>query len=59
MLDSNDRKILAALQIVELARHEQFLIGTLLKLPGVRDIGSNFAIRTVKQQAALPLKHLK
>jgi len=30
----------------------------LLKLPGVRDIRSNFVLQTVKAQTALPLDHL-
>jgi Lrp/AsnC family leucine-responsive transcriptional regulator len=30
----------------------------LLKLPGVSDIRSNFAIHTVKTPGALPLEHL-
>ena len=41
-----------------LAAYERFLLGTLLKLPGVSDIRSNFAIQTVKSQAPLPLDHL-
>jgi Lrp/AsnC family leucine-responsive transcriptional regulator len=48
------------LQVVvpDLAGYERFLLGTLLKLPGVSDIRSNFAIQTVKGQAPLPLGHL-
>ena len=48
------------LQVVlpDLASYEDFLFSTLLKLPGVSDIRSNFAISTVKSQTALPLDHL-
>lgn len=48
------------LQVVtpDLAAYERFLLGTLLKLPGVSDIRSNFAIQTVKAGAPLPLDHL-
>lgn len=48
------------LQVVlpDLASYERFLLGTLLKLPGVADIQSNFAIQTVKDAAPLPLAHL-
>jgi Lrp/AsnC family leucine-responsive transcriptional regulator len=38
--------------------YERFLLGRLLKLPMVRDVKSNFVIRTVKEGAALPLDHL-
>jgi Lrp/AsnC family leucine-responsive transcriptional regulator len=42
----------------DLASYERVLLGELLKLPGVRDIRSNFAIQTVKAQSPLPLDHL-
>ena len=57
-LVSGEFDFLLQVVVPDLAAYEKFLIGTLLKLPGVRDIRSNFAIRTVKQQAPLPLKHL-
>lgn len=45
------------LQVVvpDLAAYERLLIGTLLKLPGVRDVRSSFAMRTYKSDAPLPL----
>ncbi len=49
-LDTIDRRILAA--------YERFLTGTLLRLPGVSDIRSNFAIQTVKEHGPLPLVRL-
>ncbi len=41
--------------VPDLKRYEQFLMGTLLKLPMVKDIRSNFAMRTVKADAPLLL----
>lgn len=38
--------------------YERFLLGRLLKLPMVRDVKSNFVIRTVKETSPLPLDHL-
>lgn len=43
----------------DIARYEQFLLGRLLKLPMVKDVQSNFVIRTVKEGAPLPLDHLE
>ncbi len=43
----------------DIARYEQFLLGRLLKLPMVKDVQSNFVIRTVKGGAPLPLDHLE
>ena len=39
----------------DLAAYERLLFGTLLKLPHVADIRSNFALRTVKPAGPLPL----
>ncbi|RFB78498.1 Lrp/AsnC family transcriptional regulator [Methylovirgula sp. 4M-Z18] len=48
------------LQVVlpDLSAYETFLLDVLLKLPGVSDIRSNFAIQTVKAEGGLPLDHL-
>lgn len=43
----------------DIAHYEQFLLGRLLKLPMVKDVQSNFVIRTVKEGASLPLDHLE
>jgi Lrp/AsnC family transcriptional regulator, leucine-responsive regulatory protein len=40
----------------DLAAYEQLFLHTLLVLPGVTDIRSNIAIRTVKDAGPLPLK---
>ncbi len=44
--------------VPDLPAYERFLLGKLLKLPGVKDIRSNFAIQKVKAQGELPLDHL-
>ena len=45
--------------VPELRAYERLLLGSLLKLPAVVDVRSNFAIRTVKAPAPLPLGHLQ
>lgn len=57
-LVSGEPDFLLLVVVPDLAGYEGFLLGTLLKLPGVSDIRSNFAIQTVKTQAPLPLDHL-
>lgn len=57
-LVSGEADFLLQVVLPDLAGYERFLLGTLLKLPGVSDIRSNFAIQTVKAQAPLPLDHL-
>jgi Lrp/AsnC family leucine-responsive transcriptional regulator len=44
--------------VADLAAYERFLTGTLLRLPGVIDIRSNFAIQTVKAQGELALSQI-
>ena len=39
----------------DLAAYERLLLHTLLELPGVSEVRSNFAIRTVKEPGPLPL----
>jgi Lrp/AsnC family leucine-responsive transcriptional regulator len=55
---SGETDFLLQVVVPDLAAYERFLMGTLLKLPGVRDIRSNFVLQTVKAQTALPLDHL-
>ncbi|PRY71797.1 Lrp/AsnC family leucine-responsive transcriptional regulator [Halomonas ventosae] len=45
--------------MADLAAYERFLTGTLLRLPGVSDIRSNFAIQPVKEHGPLPLTRLE
>jgi len=44
--------------VPDLRAYERFLLGSLLNLPAVSDVRSNFAIRTVKAPGPLPLGHL-
>jgi Lrp/AsnC family leucine-responsive transcriptional regulator len=44
--------------VPDLRAYDRFVTGQLLKLPGISDIRSNFAINTVKTPGALPLGHL-
>lgn len=57
-LVSGEADFLLEVVVPDLANYERFLLGTLLTLPGVSDIRSNFAIQTVKRQGPLPLDHL-
>src|SRR5207302_1262810 len=41
--------------VADLAAYEQLLLRTLLELPGVTDVQSNIAIRTMKEAGQLPL----
>ena len=43
--------------VADLAAYERLVFGTLLRLPNVADIRSNFALRTVKPAGPLPLQN--
>jgi len=53
-----DADFLLQVVVPDLAAYERLLLGKLLRLPGVADVNSNFAIRAIKAQAPLPLGHL-
>lgn len=55
---SGESDFLLQVVVPDLAGYEGLLTGKLLKLPGVKDIRSNFAITSVKAQGPLPLHHL-
>lgn len=57
-LVSGESDFLLQVVVPDLRAYEHFLTSTLLKLPGVSDIRSNFAISTLKESAPLPLQHL-
>lgn len=57
-LVSGESDFLLQVVVPDLRGYERFLNGQLLKLPGVRDIRSNFAIQAVKAPGPLPLNHL-
>jgi Lrp/AsnC family transcriptional regulator, leucine-responsive regulatory protein len=44
--------------VPDLEAYERLLLTRLLTLPSVTDVNSNFAIRTIKSNGALPLGHL-
>ncbi len=57
-LMSGDIDFLLQIVVPDLQAYERLLYDALLKLPGVKDIRSSFAIRTVKTEGPLPLDHL-
>ncbi|HUO55779.1 MAG TPA: Lrp/AsnC family transcriptional regulator [Rhodoblastus sp.] len=57
-LISGDADFLLEAVLPDLQAYETFLLGKLLKLPMVKDVRSNFVIRTVKSKGSLPLTHL-
>lgn len=57
-LVSGEMDFLLQVVVPDLQAYEHFLMGTLLKLPSVHDVRSNFAIRMFKSATALPLEHL-
>ena len=44
-----------AIVVPDLAAYERLMFGTLLRLPNMGDVRSNFALRTVKAAAPLPV----
>ena len=54
---SGEADFLLEVVVADLAAYDAFLSRTLLKLPMVRGIRSNFAIRTVKSEGSLPVSH--
>ena len=52
---SGEMDFLVEVVVADLTAYDAFLSRTLLRLPMVRDIRSNFAIRTVKSDGALPV----
>ena len=57
-LVSGESDFLLHVVVPDLRGYERFLTETLLKLPGVTDIRSNFAIQTIKSPSPLPLDHI-
>ncbi|WP_431481991.1 Lrp/AsnC family transcriptional regulator [Pseudomonas thivervalensis] len=57
-LVSGESDFLLQVVVPDLRAYDRFVTGQLLKLPGISDIRSNFAINTVKTPGALPLGHL-
>lgn len=57
-LVSGESDFLLQVVVPDLRAYDRFVSSHLLKLPGVSDIRSNFAIHTVKTPGPLPLGHL-
>ena len=57
-LVSGESDFLLQVVVPDLRGYERFVTGSLLQLPGGRDLRSNFAIRTVQTPGALPRGHL-
>lgn len=57
-LVSGESDFLLEVVVPDLGAYERLLLGRLLKLPGVKDVRSSFAMRQVKAAAPLPLDHL-
>lgn len=52
---SGEADFMLEVAVPDLAAYEQLLLHTLLELPGVFAVRSNFAIRTVKEAGPLPV----
>ncbi len=57
-LVSGESDFLLQIVLKDLAAYERMLLDTLLKLPHVKDIRSNFVLNTVKSAAPLPIDQL-
>ncbi len=55
---SGEADFLLEIVVPDLEAYEELIFKKLLVLPVVKDVHSNFVIRTVKNQAPLPLNHL-
>ena len=56
---SGSSDFLAQVVVPDLDAYERLMIEKILTLPTIEDVRSNFAIRTVKSNAPLPLGHLE
>jgi Lrp/AsnC family leucine-responsive transcriptional regulator len=58
-LVSGEIDYLLEVVVPDLPAYERFLVGKLLKFQEIKDVRSNFVIRTVKNRAPLSLEHLE
>ncbi len=56
---SGDSDCLAEIVVPSVKAYEALLNGTLRRLPNLRDIRSNIALKRVKSETPLPLDHIK
>ena len=54
-LVSGESDLLLEVVLPDLAAYEQLLLGGFLKVPGVKDVRTSFAVRQVKPASPLPL----
>ncbi|HWV84438.1 MAG TPA: Lrp/AsnC family transcriptional regulator [Capillimicrobium sp.] len=52
---SGEGDVLAEVAVADLAAYERLLFDTLLRLPHVSDVRSNFVLRTIKEPGPLPV----
>jgi Lrp/AsnC family leucine-responsive transcriptional regulator len=57
-LVSGESDLLLEVVLPDLAAYEHLLLGRLLKIAGVKDVRTSFAVRRVKAPSPLPLDHL-
>ena len=55
---SGEADFLLEVVVPDLRAYEHFLMERLLKFPSIKEVRSNFAIRSRKTHAPLPLNHL-
>jgi len=58
-LVSGEADFLLEVVVPDLAAYDEFLVKTLLKIPGIKTIRSNFVIRTIKPESPLMMDHLQ
>jgi Lrp/AsnC family leucine-responsive transcriptional regulator len=58
-ITSGEHDFLLRVVVPDLSAYRRFVLDKLLKLPQVKDIYSSFVIDTIKEDAPLPLQHLK
>lgn len=57
-ITSGEYDFLLQVVVPDLEEYRRFSLDRLLKMPGVKDIRSSFAIDTLKEGGVLPLRHL-
>lgn len=58
-ITSGEYDLLLQVVVEDLEEYREFSMNRLLKMPGVKDIRSSFAIDTFKEGGALPLHHVR
>lgn len=58
-ITSGEYDLLLQVVVEDLEEYREFSLNRLLKMPGVKDIRSSFAIDTFKEGGALPLHHVR